>query len=111
MQSQTTDSDNVKSNTPAYASEIHNKNSNLNNQLAQRKKIEGTPFYIIKQTTDHDNDKYFLIMGDYRLTEPTETEEETTQKLKTEHWNIVCNIIAITTEKFLKLTPYETEAL
>lgn len=82
-----------------------------NKQLAQRKQLEGTPFYIIKQTTENEKEKYFITMGDYRLTEPTDNEYDTIDKLKTEHWNIVCNIIAITTEKFLKLTPYETEAL
>lgn len=79
-----------------------------NKQLAQRKKIEGTPFYMIKQTTDNDKDRYFLVMGDYRLTEPTDTEEETVQKLKSEHWNIVCNIIAITTNKIMNI---KTESL
>lgn len=115
MQSQITDSDNAKLNTHASASEIHNNNynSNENKQLAQRKIIEGTPFYVVKQTMDNDKNQYFMIMGDYRLTEPTETEKETLEKLITEHWNIIANIVAITTEKMLWMQqqPYETESL
>lgn len=97
--------------------------SQNNTELNARKQIEGTPFTIIRQYIDHDplsvdtRYKYFLVMGNYRLTEPTETENETLEKLVTEHWNIIANIVAITCEKMLqqiqtqKEQPYQTESL
>lgn len=110
MQSQTTNSDNAQSNTHASASKTLNNNSNSNN-LIQRKLIEGSPFYIVKQIMDNDKEKYFMIMGDYRLTEPTETEKEQLEKLITEHWNIIANIVAITCEKMLQLQLIELEKI
>lgn len=88
------------------------KNTSQNN-LIERKQIEGTPFTMIKQVMDNDKTKYFLVMGDHRLTEPTYNEEETLQKLLTEQWLITTNVIAIITDKMLEQqkTPYETEAL
>lgn len=108
MQSQTTDLHNVKLNIHASASKTHNSNSNSNNELTKRAKIKGTPFYIIKQVIDKPalikdgETQYFLVMGDYRLTEPTLTEEETIQKLETEKWLIITNIIAIATQKIIQ---------
>lgn len=56
--------------------------------LIERKKIKGTPFTVIKQ-----NDKWFLAMGDSRLTEPTNTEEETIEKLETNKWLLLTHMI------------------
>lgn len=61
-----------------------------------------------------DNDKplYFLVMGDHRLTEPTPTEEETVEKIITEHWKIITTVVAIIVEKTLEIKkPYELESL
>lgn len=84
-------------NTSNNANETHGNNSNL----FERKQVDGTPFTIIKQTTDNDKEIYFLVMGDHRLTEPTETEQQTLEKIITEHWKILTNVIAIITEKML----------
>lgn len=102
----------------------HGTSTSQNKQLIQRKIIEGSPFYVVKQIMDNNKEQYFMIMGDYRLTEPTETEKETLDKLITEHWNIIVNIIAIACDKMLQqkiideaeqlksnVTPYETESL
>lgn len=83
-------------------STTHGENTSQNNELTKRRKLDGTPFYIIKQINDNNKEQYFLVMGDYRLTEPTETEKETLEKLITEQWLIITNVIAIATEKLIK---------
>lgn len=113
MQQRNGQKENATSNTQNNANETHNKDSNL----VKRKQIEGTPFHIIKNITDNDKERYFLVMGDYRITEPTETEKETLDKLVTEYWKIVINVIAIATQTALEVhdkktqQPYELESL
>lgn len=79
-----------------------------NNNLVERKPIEGTPFTIIKQIMDNDKPVYFLVMGDHRLTEPTQTEEQTLDKILTEHWKIITTVVAIIVEKTLELKKINT---
>jgi len=78
------------------------KNTSPNN-LIERKQIEGTPFTMIKQVMDNDKDKYFIVMGDHRLTEPTTDEDQQLLKLLTEKWKIIVNLIAIVTDKMMAI--------
>lgn len=76
-----------------------------NPNLSSFEPIENTPFTLIKKATDHDpltDDQdyiYFLTMGDYRITEPTDTKEKTMEKLEKEKWMIIFSIIAVIVEK------------
>lgn len=62
--------------------------------LIETEQIEGTPFHAVKQ-----QEKWFLTLGNYRLTEPTLTKEETINKLNTELWKIIFHVIIIVNEK------------
>lgn len=102
-----------KNNEESYTTlNTTNETPGNNSNLVERKPIEGTPFTIIKQTMDNDKPLYFLVMGDHRLTEPTRTEEETLEKIITEHWKIITTVVAIIVEKTLEIKkPYELESL
>jgi len=78
-------------NTQNNTDDNHNKKSD---SLIERKQIEGTPFTMIKQ-----ENRYFLVMGDHRLTEPNPSEEETLNLLEKEYWRLLITIIAIVIEK------------
>lgn len=69
-------------------------NHNSNSTLHERTEIVGTPFHLVNQ-----NEEYFITMGDYRLTIPTKKQEDTIQKLITEHWRITLTMIAIALDK------------
>lgn len=86
---------------------------NETSSLVSRRPIEGTPFTMIRQTMDNDKNQYFIIMGDHRLTEPSNTEEFQLQLLTLDKWKIIVNVIAVVVEKTLQLKqqPYETESL
>lgn len=77
---------NAPSNTQQNAENNHNLNS--------FEPIENTPFTLIKK-----EENYFLTMGDYRITEPTDTKEKTMEKLEKEKWMIIFSIIAVIVEK------------
>lgn len=65
--------------------------------LIEYEKIEGTPFTMINQ-----DEKWFIVMGDNRITEPTKTREEQFRKLKEDHWLITLTVAAIAIEKILE---------
>jgi hypothetical protein len=68
-----------------------------NKQLIEREKIEGTPFTLIKQ-----NEQYFLVMGDHRLTEPTKNRETTMIKLENEKWLLMTQVVICILESMNK---------
>jgi len=73
----------------------HGENTSQNNtELIEREKIEGTPFTLIKQ-----EEKWFITMGDHRITEPTKHKNEQYNKLEKEKWLIITNVIIIILEK------------
>lgn len=55
--------------------------------LITREQIEGTPFTLI-----HQENKWFLVMGDYRVTEPTLHKQDTLDKLDSEKWMLITHI-------------------
>lgn len=75
--------------------EPHKQNSS---DLIERYEIEGTPFTLIKQ-----EGKYFLTMGNYKITTPTDTEEETLKKLVTEQYNIILDMTTIVFDTIMKI--------
>lgn len=72
------------------AEEVHKENSNL----SEREYIENTPFWIIMQ-----NDKWWLTMAGYRITEEYRTKEEALERLEIDKWKIVMHIALIISEK------------
>lgn len=62
--------------------------------MIEREPIEGTPFTLIKQ-----NEKYFTVMGDYRITETTKTVSEQMEALEKNKWLNILTMIGIAIEK------------
>lgn len=92
------------SNTQENAENNHNKNSSLHEQI----KIEGTPFTLIRHVFEDDSVIWFIVMGNYKITEPTETKEEQLEKLETEKWLIIMHMIIICIKKQME-NPVVTE--
>lgn len=69
-------------------------------------KIPNTPFTLIRQ-----ENKWFITMGNYRITEPTKTKAEQLKKLETEKWNLIMHITIITQEKTQELQKIAKEQI
>lgn len=82
------------SNTPSNGDEIHNKSSNLIEHI----EIADTPFHI----TGNEETKYFLRLGDYRLTTPGQTKEECMNKVEKLNWYMITNVIAAMIDTAIK---------
>lgn len=67
--------------------------SSINEELISRTEIEGTPFTVI----GIDN-KYFGVMGQYRITEEYEDKEAVIAGLKEMNWNRIVQVILILKE-------------
>lgn len=67
----------------------HN-NHKQNSTLVEMDNITGTPFKWVKQ-----DDKYFIVLGNNRLTEPTTTLSETLEKLQTEMFDVIFHTIIV----------------
>lgn len=65
--------------------------------LASYDKIEGTPFTVVGL-----NGKYFLAMGNHRLTEVFDSSEEAAEQLSKNMWEIVMQIVVIVAEALRK---------
>lgn len=70
--------------------------------LINYEKIKDTPFTLV-----HQNDDWFIIMGNHKITTPTKTKEETLEKLKTEKWFIILTIAAIVESVHHKLRTHK----
>lgn len=79
-------------NTQSNANETHN-----NESLIERDKIENTPFYLIKE-----NNQYFAVYGNYRITERFTTAEQVFEDIEKRMWEIITNICIITHELIAK---------
>lgn len=71
--------------------------SSTTDQILEQKPIEGTPFHTVRM----DN-KYFLAIGKYRLTEPTENEEDAIEASQTMTWNRLIAVMAIIAQEEAK---------
>lgn len=94
-------------NTQSHANE-----TDKQDYLTEEKDIPNTPFKLRRL-----NQKWFTTMGDQRLTEPTNTQEEQIQILENSSYNIILNMIVYSFnrlkmhDELAKATPYETESL
>lgn len=66
-------------------------------ELLQQEQIEGTPFTAVRL-----DDKWFLTMGKYRLSEPTKTFEEVLEEAKDASWFRIMQLIQIMIEEHEK---------
>lgn len=87
-----------------------NHNSDSSEPLVKIEQLPGTPFKMVYQ-----EGKYFLAIGNYRLTQPTDTDIEQYDKLESEKWDIILNLIIVVAEKIkeeeeIKNKRYETES-
>lgn len=84
----------MRSSTSTKQGDILNTQNNVDETpkqecLIKNEAIEGTPFRIIGQ-----EEIWFLTMGNHKVTENANTEEEALMKLVHEHWLITMRMIA-----------------
>lgn len=107
MQQHNGQKENVTSSTQLPVNETDSKD-----YLTEERDIPNTPFKLRRI-----NEKWFITMGDQRLTEPTNTQEEQIDTLYGSIYNIILNMIVYSYnrlkmhEELAKATPYETESL
>lgn len=83
------------SRTPTNVKKINKENSG-NKPLIEYEDIPGSPFKLVRH-----EDKYFIVMGDHRITEPTTTKNEQYIKLDKEKWQIMFTTICVVVSKTL----------
>lgn len=76
-------------NTPNSAVEIPK-----GDYLIEYKDIPHTPFKMVKA-----KEQYFISLGNLRLIEPQETEEQALQELELNMWNVILLMTAFTIDK------------
>lgn len=69
-----------------------------NTELIEKHLIGGTPFTAIRV-----DDKWFLALGKYRLTEPLESLEECIEQSKADNWTRIMQVINVMIENQPKL--------
>lgn len=89
--STTTNQEDIQ-NTQRTAENSHNSTSS---QIVERQQIENTPFWL-----ERAGEKWFLIMGQYRLTEGHNSISEVLLHMENNHWYITMNMIAIVVERY-----------
>lgn len=83
-------------NTLTSVETLDNKNSN--SEIFTHEQVEETPFTIIKQ-----DEKYFGVLGNHKITQLFDTKEECETDLKDINWNRVMQVIWAVVEKFTKI--------
>lgn len=78
---------------------------NNKSTLITHNKIEGTPFYV----TGNEEKGYFIRLGDYKISEAKQTEDEAIKDLEENKWNIMVNIIATVVDLHDKFKLITTE--
>lgn len=73
------------------ADEIRNKESNT--EMIERIEIKDTPFTAVRV-----ENQWFLSMGKYRITEPTEDKEECMKEAENTTWNRIMQVVQIMVE-------------
>lgn len=71
------------------AKKTNNSNSG-NTELVNTQEIEGTPFKLIKR----EKEGYFLVMGEYRITQETDDKEKLIKLAKSLDWNFMVNVLS-----------------
>lgn len=74
-------------------SDNHKENNN-NTKITDREQIGDSPFWALMV-----NNKWFLALGDSRITEPYDTKEQAIERLDLDKWKIIMQLIIIFIEK------------
>lgn len=104
MEKQTSYTENITPNTQDSANETHSKGSSLVNI----EPIEGSPFTLITDRTQYNEEtdkgnRCFIAVGNHRITEAYETEEEAMEQFVIQPWNMTVTLITIVMEKLIEL--------
>lgn len=67
-------------------------------QIMEHHQIENTPFMLVRQ-----NDDWFIVMGDSRITDNYPTREQAIERLTIEPWFITLTMMVIVTNKAPKI--------
>lgn len=70
-----------------------NKKDSLSKEMIERDEIKDSPFTVITM-----EGQSFGVMGDYRLTEKSDTKEEVIEKLEKITWNRIIQVMMILKE-------------
>lgn len=94
MQQQTSGKEDATLNTQSNVNETPNKDSSL----VKVEPLTGSPFSMITDRTEqdpltHTGEKYFIALGNQRITEKYDTQEEALDVMVTEAWNITIILI------------------
>jgi len=66
-------------------------------ELVQKQPIEGTPFVLVRK-----EDKFFLVMGKYRVSPVLESEQDAKDYVFTNTWNLIATVAGIVAEETLQ---------
>ncbi|AXH74824.1 MAG: hypothetical protein [Microviridae sp.] len=80
----------IQQNGIINAEETKQTKENYSEELLKVKHIEGTPFTVVRA----DNNKWFIAMGQARLTDYLESEEECVNKINLHDWELLISFIA-----------------
>lgn len=85
-------------------SKLDSSNKEENTELVKRYEIEDSPFTIIGLPTgEKKKEKYFGVMGKYRVTLPNESKDAIEAELKDVTWNRIIQVILILMETDLNI--------
>lgn len=76
---------------------IEKSQSKENSTLVETELINNTPFHIVKQ-----KEKWFITMGNHKITHEYNTKEEAIERLHIDKWFILMTVITIITEAINK---------
>lgn len=68
-------------------------------KLIEREPIENSPFTLIK----NEKEEYFIVMGNYRITEIHNSKEEAITYLMRNTYNVILTMITIVHEKLKEM--------
>lgn len=68
----------------------------------ERTKLEDTPFTIISEKKEGEEEIHYGVMGDYRVTEPFETKEAVKKYILRKPWELLTTFISIAIEKIIE---------
>lgn len=69
--------------------------NSINSQLIERIEVENTPFTIIRE-----EEKWFVTLGRYRISQDMKSKEEAIEDAKRIDWDRVLQIMGITIEHY-----------
>lgn len=81
---------------------LENARNEDNTELISRIEIEDSPFTVIVESLEGQEQKIFGTIGRYRITEPMDSVEEVKELLSTITWNRIVQVMLILIETQVK---------